>query len=53
MVVVLLYSVKSSWTFLDFDSLVQEPSHLLISDLSSETRIAAFFPSAAVLMIAP
>ena len=52
-VVVLLYSVKSSWVDLFRAIFFHELSHFSISDLASATRTAAFLPSAAVRMMAP
>ena len=52
-VVVLLYSVKSSWTFLFRAIFFQELSHFSMRALVSPTSVAAFFPSAAVRMMAP
>ena len=53
MVVVLLYSVKSSWMPFDLATFFQEDSHFSIRDFNSATRTAAFLPSAAVRMMAP
>ena len=52
-VVVLLYSLNRSWTFLSVAIFFQEFSHYSMRASVSPTSVAAFLPSAAVRMMAP